>query len=215
MADSRATKRLMDALERDGVLLVHDATLPSATNILVGEPVAGSWWSHPQANEIFNAMQPLDYVATRVKLVAQKVTFVHQRLWPELIAVGSSKMSWQTNGLSDAATTTFARLARRRAPVRVEQLLPEADAKLRQRVVRDLEVRLLVHTDDVHTESGAHAKYVQTWRAFQRSHELATEPPTPSTAQLVFERIVADWPEPTKGRPLLPWMGGSKSRNRR
>ena len=40
MTTSADTKRLLAALERDGVLLVHDAVLPSATSIVVGRPVA-------------------------------------------------------------------------------------------------------------------------------------------------------------------------------
>jgi hypothetical protein len=213
MADSRATKRLMTALERDGLLLVHDQALPSVTNIVTGQAVTGSWWAHPAAHAIFDAMQPLDRVSTRVKLVAQKVTFVHQRLWPELIAVGSSKARWQTDRLSESARAVMTGIARRRSPVTAAQLLPRADKKERLRVVRDLEVRILIHTDEVHTETGAHAKYLQTWRSFQRVNDIGDDLPNAATARALFEDIVARWPKPAKGRPLLPWTPKHRSAN--
>ena len=34
--------------------------------------------------------------------------------------------------------------------------------------MRLLEVRLLVYSDEHHTETGAHAKFLQTWRGFAR-----------------------------------------------
>ena len=127
----------MRGLERDGILLVHDADLPSATRIVVGERVSGSWWSHPAANEIYDALQPLDNVATRVKLVRQKVTFVHQRLFPDLIAIGLSKERWMTDSLSTNARTALAEAARRRSAVTTAQLLARVDRKERLRVVRE------------------------------------------------------------------------------
>jgi hypothetical protein len=36
-----SSARLAQVLERDGLLLVHDAMLPSATAVVVGEPFGG------------------------------------------------------------------------------------------------------------------------------------------------------------------------------
>ena len=187
------------------MLLVHDAVLPSATSIVVGRPVEGSWWSHPRANDIYDAIQPLDEVATRVKLVTQKQTFVHRRLWPALVAVGTARANWQMRGLSEDGAALLSAVARRRTPVATRDLMPRADTKRRQRVVREVEQRLLLHTDEVHTESGAHAKYAQTWRTFARANGI-DESPTASAARAAFEAAVSDWPPPGKGRRLLPWL---------
>jgi hypothetical protein len=46
-------------LREFGVLPKTDARLPSALAILAVEPVAGSWWSHPRAHEIFRALESL------------------------------------------------------------------------------------------------------------------------------------------------------------
>ena len=57
MSPRTATAALvLDAVERYGVLLVHDGALDCVTSLVTGGPVAGSWWSHPRANEIYNAL---------------------------------------------------------------------------------------------------------------------------------------------------------------
>ena len=55
---------LAAALEKYGLLLLQDKKLPSAVTIIVGEPVAGSWWSHPRAHEIFRELEKIDDVLT-------------------------------------------------------------------------------------------------------------------------------------------------------
>jgi hypothetical protein len=61
--------------------------LPSIAEMVAGEPIRGSWWSHPQSHEIFEAINRLaaspDVVRTR--LVNGKVTLVHRRIWPALV----------------------------------------------------------------------------------------------------------------------------------
>jgi hypothetical protein len=61
--------------------------LPSLAEHIAGEPIRGSWWSHPLAHEIFAAIQQVrdspTVVATR--LVSGKVTLIHRRLWPALV----------------------------------------------------------------------------------------------------------------------------------
>lgn len=64
---------------------------PSLVEFIAGEPIRGSWWSHPRAKEIFQLTRALrDSEAILVcRLIAGKVTFIHQRLWPSLLRVGS------------------------------------------------------------------------------------------------------------------------------
>ncbi len=212
MSRSADTRKLLKALERDGVLLIHDKVLPSATSIIAGEPVRGSWWSHPLANDIYDAMQPLDRVATRTKLVAEKETFVHERLWPALVTIGASRARWQLDDLPAEARGILASTSRSRLPKPAKDLAPTIAAKSRQRAVRLLELRLLVQTYERHTESGTHAKYLQTWRAFARAHDI-TPLADAARARMSFEAIVADWPHPGP-RPLLPWLArGHRPRN--
>lgn len=58
--------------------------LPNVAELVVGEPISGSWWSHPAGHEIFAAINDLadspDVV--RLRLLNGRVTLVHRRLWP-------------------------------------------------------------------------------------------------------------------------------------
>lgn len=60
---------------------------PSLAELVVGEPIKGSWWSHPGSHEIFAvinlARDSPAVVATR--LVGGKVTLIHRRLWPAFV----------------------------------------------------------------------------------------------------------------------------------
>lgn len=76
--------------ERGIVLESARGPVPSLAEIIAGEPIRGTWWSHPRAKAIFRLTRTLrasDAVLV-CRLVAGKVTFVHARLWPALVRVG-------------------------------------------------------------------------------------------------------------------------------
>lgn len=56
MRFSDAVAVITEKVEAEGLLLVHDQRLPSVTALICAEPVFGSWWSHPLANVIYNAL---------------------------------------------------------------------------------------------------------------------------------------------------------------
>jgi hypothetical protein len=63
--------------------------VPSLAAAIAGGPVNGSWWSHPNAREIFQvtrALRASDAVLV-CRLVGSKITFVHRSLWPALVRV--------------------------------------------------------------------------------------------------------------------------------
>ena len=76
--------------ERGIVLESARGGMPSLAEAIVGEPIRGNWWSHPRAKEIFRITRALRAQDTILvcRLVASKVTFVHERLWPALVRVG-------------------------------------------------------------------------------------------------------------------------------
>ena len=83
------TSRQALALIREhGVVLeAAQGPVPSLAELVAGEPVRGSWWSHPKSHEIFavtRAIRDSDDVLV-CRLVKGKVTFVHRRLWPALV----------------------------------------------------------------------------------------------------------------------------------
>jgi hypothetical protein len=144
--------KLNDALAKHGLLLLQDKKLPSVVGIITGEVVAGSWWSHPRAQEIFRQLEKLDDVVT-AKLFAGKVTFVHRRLVAALAAVGAAREPWQMLGLSAAARKLLARVDR------------EGSARTSGAPAKELQIRLLVNAHEEHTESGRHETVLESWPA--------------------------------------------------
>jgi len=146
-------------LKEHGLLLVTDPRLPSLVALLAGGPVRGSWWGHERGQAIFTAASELEDHpdVALVKLVAGKATFVHRSLWPALLAVGGAGAAWQTGGLPAAARTLRARVEKE-GTLRADRLSPAARSQ-----TRILELRLLVHAASVHTETGAHAKALESW----------------------------------------------------
>ena len=74
-------------VEKHGVVLASaKGPVPSVAEAIVGEPIVGSWWSHPKGQQIFDALSSIDDDTDIrcFKLVDHKITFVHKRLWPAL-----------------------------------------------------------------------------------------------------------------------------------
>jgi hypothetical protein len=79
-------------VQRHGVVLVSaKGPVPRLTEAIAGEPIAGSWWSHPKAHKIFAVLQGVvesrDVLVCR--LVGGKISLVHRRLWPALVRVAA------------------------------------------------------------------------------------------------------------------------------
>ena len=72
--------------EHGVVLASARGPVPSVAEAIAGEPIVGSWWSHPKAQVIFDALSSIDddEDVRCFKLVDHKVTYVHRRLWPAL-----------------------------------------------------------------------------------------------------------------------------------
>src|SRR5207249_11331741 len=77
-------------------LSLHDALpifeaargpVPSLAKAIAGEPIRGSWWAHPKSREIFRAVRAVSESPDVLvcKLINDKVTYVHRRVWPALI----------------------------------------------------------------------------------------------------------------------------------
>ncbi|HEV7122660.1 MAG TPA: hypothetical protein VGN24_04445 [Rhodanobacter sp.] len=71
-----------------GIVLVSaTGSAPKLTEAIIGEPIQGSWWAHPQGRHIFTILRAVseseDVLVCR--LVKGKVTLVHRRLWPALV----------------------------------------------------------------------------------------------------------------------------------
>lgn len=200
-------ERVIGELQDLGFLLESDPHLPSVCSLVTGELMRGSWWSHPLAHTIFAVNERLadhaDVVIT--KLVSGKVTFVHRQLWSELITIGSSRSQWQLKGLSSGEAHLLG--------------LIEADGELRTDMLdwparfttkpgdaaRQLEQRLLVVSLQVHTEKGAHAKLMQTWKHWSSGVQFKPKRIRLDDAISAFETRVARLNSRWKGVATLPW----------
>jgi hypothetical protein len=210
----RAFKRVFDELCKCGLMLDADNSLPSIAGLVIGAPVRGSWWAHPLSNEVYmvsmRVMRHPDVVV--LKLLNGKVTHVHRQVWPFLYAVATGHERWQFEGLPASAKTLFAKV-RARGSLRVDELRGQRTVKELSDDARALEGRLLVFGDDLHTESGAHVKRVETWDHWaKRIGFNAADPMSPAEGRVQLEKVAAKLGVEMGVNPSLPW---SPKRTRR
>jgi hypothetical protein len=153
------TAELLDALSRTGLLLKQDTQAFNVVSLLTGETLRSSWWSHPRGRLIFAVLSELgdhpDVLFT--KLLDGKVTLVHRTLWPAFLAVAMEGAAWQLDGLSAAEHRLLDSVNESADPIRASGA-----------AVKELETRLLVHSEEVHTDSGRHAIELKTWTAWAK-----------------------------------------------
>jgi hypothetical protein len=193
-------------LRRYGLLLESDPRLPSVVSLVAGKPIGGSWWGHPSGTAIYRETNKLadrsDIVV--LKLLNGKVTFVLDRLWPHVYAIGRCGEPWQTSGMKPQSQR-LAELVRRHGLIRTDD--PRSRLVAGPRVpaaALDLERRLLVIGTQVHTESGRHAKALESWLHWARRIKLVSRMPlTRAKAELSerVQRLNAEF----NGAARLPW----------
>jgi hypothetical protein len=192
-------------LDKLGLLTLSYSFFPSVDKSVAGGPFRGSWWAHESARTIFAVSEMLeDHPDVAVmKLISGKVTFVHRELWDRIYSIGVGREDWQLKKL-----TTHAR-----------QLLKTLDAegtlhtnKLSNAfgpkpgdTARELELRLLVHAEQIHTESGAHAKVLETWDAWANRVGFRARPKDPLAARRFLEQRVEEINQKHNGTGRLPW----------
>ena len=184
-------------LKKHGLILESDRNFPNVVMLITCEIPHGSWWKHPRGHEIYAALEALanhpDVLFT--KLLSGKVTLVHRRLWPHILTIGTSRESWQTDGLI--------------APAR--KLLREVEAEgvmlATGKTPGELDRRLLVHASQVHTETGIHRKQLETWKRWRR-RAFPGKKMSLERAKLELEKTVASLNDVYGARVRLPWVKG-------
>ncbi len=103
-------------VKRHGVVLqAARGPVPSLAEVIAGERIRGSWWSHPKSHEIFSVAEFVsesDEVLV-CKLVDGKVTYIHRRLWPALVKLASRFRKDQLAKVWSEHTPTGAHRSRR------------------------------------------------------------------------------------------------------
>ena len=96
-------------IRKHGVVLESArGPVPSLAQVIAGEPIRGSWWSHPKSPEIFavtRAVRDSDDVLV-CRLIAGKITFVHRRVWPALVRVADRLPSVRLSQLREVHTSS-------------------------------------------------------------------------------------------------------------
>jgi len=206
LTDSESLDRVTREFTRTGIILESDSRLPSVAS-LVACSIRGSWWGHPRGRQIFRVLRSFsgrsDVLAT--KLVSGKVTFVHRSLWPALFAVATSGERWQTASLSKKARSLLSIVEKQRE-VRTDRLPHRKTAITVADAARELEGRLLVVGTQVHTESGFHAKRLQTWETWAQSAGLAGPIPDQSEAKQRLEEVLDHLNRECDAEARLPWQ---------
>ena len=194
-------------VRRRGLLLVHDKIFPSLTRLAIGEPISGSWWAHPLSNDVYMVSQRLQQCGevAMIKLVSGKETYLHRRWWPHLVAIGISREPWQLDGLPGSASAILSEVDRLWS-LRLDRFGSSRPRKEIREDARALAGRLLVYADDVHTESGEHARRLESWPSWAQRHEVALDSlPSPVEARLELERIVDTSNTECSSEGFLPW----------
>lgn len=194
-------------LKEQGWLLVADPSLPCLATMVAGEPIRGSWWGHPAGKAIYALAEELqnrpDVMV--VKLVGGKLTYVHERLWPALLGVAMANEPWQTTKLSAESKWLLGRVTAQ-GRIRLDQML-HADWAARDlaRAAKLLEARLLVFSEDVHTERGAHTRALEGWEPWITRTAYAKAPLTADEGRKVLLDAVQAIVPAGKAPRFMPW----------
>ena len=192
-------------LQEFGLLLLSDSSLPNVAALVAGEKVSGSWWSHKAAHRIFAVSEMLeDHSDVLImKLVSNKVTFVHRQLWEKIYSIGVAREDWQLRKLSPFAKRLLKTLDTQ-GVLQTDKLGQEFGLRPAE-TTRELESRLLLHANQIHTESGAHAKVIETWPAWAKRASFRARATSSVTARHFFEQRLKDLHENFGGTSKLPW----------
>ena len=97
-------------LERGMLLESARGPIPNVAELVAGERIRGSWWSHPASHLIFETINDLadspDVV--RLRLVNGKITLVHRRVWPALFRVSDQIATERLASIAEEHTATGA-----------------------------------------------------------------------------------------------------------
>jgi len=198
---------IFDQLDTLGVLLDTDKAFPSLTGMVIGKPLSGSWLTHPRSNEIYQMGKELTHHTDvlMLKLLSGKVTYVHRRMWPYLIAIATAREPWQTEALGAPAKSLLKKVDEHGA-VAIDELKSSRSIVELRADARTLISRLLVFGDELHTDPGAHAQRLESWEhwAWRTGFSIAVLPP-PQTAKDEFERVLSLLNAKFSAAARLPW----------
>ncbi len=200
--------RVRKDVRQHGLLPFTDPKAPSLVSIVVGSPVAGSWWGHPAGQLIYRVGDALedDPDLMVVRLWRGKQTLVHRRMWPALARVGTARSGWQTDGLGVVPRRLLS-VIDREGQIRSDRLPVDFAPGVQgfRPALRELERRLLVLTRPVHTTPGAHALEAESWNSWTSRVGVARFTGSERSAQRVIEAAARRLTPGVPPGALVPW----------
>jgi hypothetical protein len=201
-------ERVMNILEETGLLQQRGSDIPDVCRIIQPNPIKGSWWGDPLGQQIFAVTEMLsDHPdVTVTKLVSGKVTFVHRGLWSKLVAVGKARDDWQMQSLSPDAKLLLREIDKS-GSIRTDQLgYGPKFGKKPGTTALELELRLLIHSEQFHTETGYHTKLLETWDTWAKRMKLRSKIIESWRAKNFFEKRVEELNTNPYRSDHLPWQ---------
>ena len=89
----KTVARSLAFVREHGVVLASaKGSVPKLTEAILGEPIAGNWWTHPKSRKIYAVLQAVSESEEVLvcRLIDGKITLVHRRLWPALVRIAGS-----------------------------------------------------------------------------------------------------------------------------
>jgi hypothetical protein len=206
MDEAAALGHVSKAFVRLGLLLESDARFPSVVGLATGRRLKGPWWCLRQSHAIFRVLKKF---ASRkdnlgAKLVSGKVTFVQRKFWPELFVVAVAREGWQTEGLSKTAASLLA-LVEERGEIDTTAAKSIMRTPVKN-AARELERKLLVQSEEFHTEHGFHAKRLRSWARWSGSAGLEKDLPALGDAKSRLENRETNINREYRADGSLPWQ---------
>lgn len=196
-------KEILKLIEKNKLLLLQDKTFPNIVQEIVGHEIKGSWWGHPLANPIYNGLNWLqeNHSVLVIKLISEKVTYVHESLFSDLYSIVCKPQEWQTKKLKTDEIELLKYILKKTKvtsdDIQIKQIIKDSKKSLTV-----LEKKLLVYSEEMHTDSGKHIKEFKTWK---NSKIFNSSPKNSQLAQENIEKIVKRLNEKTGANAKLPW----------
>lgn len=205
------TQKIKRKIEEYGLLLEADPDFPSIVGMVTGEKVKGSWWGHRKGNEIFSISRQIrdDDDILLTKLISGKVTYVHKRLWNHLLTILIDKENWQVKNMSTNGENIL-KLIEEVGAIRADHLELETRNQLSRKdlnkAINEIEKRLLIFSNEVHTEKGTHSKQLKSWNHFIKEKDLElTRNPSALSSKQTIDSIVVELNNKFNSKAKLPW----------
>lgn len=198
------SKKIFSELKARKILLLQDKTFPSVVTSIIGEPINGSWWGHPMANPIYNGLNHCLHKnpILSVKLLSGKVSFISEALFPAFFSIVAKKRDWQIKKLNAEELKLYETIRKKGKLASDDKKLKETFKDLKKNLEK-LEKRLLVFSEEEHTESGKHIKVFSPW---SKCDLKVKSDVSYDDALEVFENLVDKYNVETGSKIKLPWQ---------